>query len=124
MSSHKQEQNCRRSEPRNAIDCTALAFRSDGRRSVVTVSDLSLGGVRIEGASFDDEDEFRLVIPQRGDINARVHWASPGTAGAQFDEDLVLPGIVPARDNYTVRRLRSYNFSSGRVFGRRGLPVE
>jgi len=124
MSSHKQEPECRRSEPRSANDHTALAFRSDGRRSVVTVSDLSLGGVRIEGASFDDEDEFRLVIPRRGDINARVRWASPGTAGALFDENLVLPGVVPARDHYAVRRLRDYNFSSGRVFGRRGLPIE
>ena len=85
---------------------------------------MSLSGLRIEGASFADDDEFRLVIPQRGDMNARVRWASPSSAGARFDENLVLKNIVPARDNYAVRRLRAYNFSSGRSFGRRGLPDE
>jgi len=123
MRSDYEEQDCRRSEPRSAVECTALAFRSDGRRSVISVADLSLSGVQIAGGSFADGDEFRLVIPQRGDINARVEWASANMAGARFDENLVLDGVMPARDNYAVRRLRSYNFSSGRTFGRRGTPA-
>ena len=120
MRSHKQEQNNRRSEPRSASHCAALAFRSDGRRSEVTVRNMSLSGLQIEGDAFADNDEFRLVIPQRGDINARVLWASSGKAGARFDEDLVLNDVVHPRDSYTVRRLRAYTFTSGRVFGKRG----
>ena len=119
-----QELDCRRTEPRSALRHAALAFRSDGRRSVVTVSDMSLGGLQIEGASFANDDEFRLVIPRRGDMNARIRWTSASSAGAQFDEDLLLNDVVPARESYALRRLRSFNFSSGRVFGRRGLPAE
>lgn len=114
------EDYCRRSEPRSALHYAGLAFRADGRRSEVTVSDMSLGGLQIEGASFDHDDEFRLVIPNRGDIDARVRWASEGIAGARFDESLSLDGLVPASERYAMRRLRSYYFGSGRVFGRRG----
>ena len=114
-----QQQRCRRLEPRRALDYTALAFRAGGHRSVVTVSDISLGGVRIDGAAFDNDDEIRLVMPQRGDVNARVRWASASTAGAQLDDELVLDGMVPAREVSAIRRLRTFNFGSGRVFGRR-----
>ena len=122
MRPDKQE-HCRRSEPRSPLHYAGLAFRADGRRSAVTVSDMSLGGLQIEGASFEDDDEFRLVIPHRGDINARVRWASPGIAGARFDDSLALDGVVPASERYAIRRLRSYNFGSGRVFGRRGTAA-
>ena len=98
----------------------ALAFRSDGRRSQVTVRNMSLGGLQIDGAEFADDDEFRLVIPKRGDINARIRWASSDSAGARFDEALVLNDVVPPRDRYVVRRVRNYNFTSGRTFGKRG----
>ena len=101
----------------------ALAFRPDGRRSVVTVSDMSLGGLKITGASFVDDDEFKLVIPHSGDINARVRWASDSVAGARFDADVILGDVVPPRENYAIRRLRAFNFSSGRGFGRRGMSA-
>ncbi len=123
MRSYKQYPNCRRMDPRSAMHCVALAFRPDGRRSEVTISDMSLGGLQIEGASFADDEEFRLVIPQRGDINARVRWTAPTIAGAQFDEELVLNEVVPARDNYVIQRLRAFNFSSGRKFGRRRMAA-
>jgi hypothetical protein len=105
------------------MHCPALAFRPDGRRSVVTVSDMSLSGLQIEGASFADDDEFKLVIPHRGDMNARVRWTSPGRAGGQFDENLVLNDVVPGPESYAIKRLRAYNFGSGRVFGKRGLSA-
>jgi hypothetical protein len=101
--------------------CAALAFQNGGRRSVVTICDMSLAGIKIEGASFADGEEFRLVIPRRGDINARVRWAARGTAGARFDERLALDDLVPARERYALQKLRSYNFGSSRVFGRGGM---
>ena len=119
MRTDKHEQGCRRTDPRSAIHCSALAFRSGGRRSLVTVSDMSLNGIQIEGASFADDDEFRLVIPHRGGINARVRWTKSSTAGARIDEDLVLDDVVPAREVYAIQRLRAFNFGSGRVFGKR-----
>ena len=121
MRAHRNEQDCRRSEPRNAMNCMALAFSADGRRTVVTISDMSLSGVRIDGATLDDDDAFRLVIPHRGDIDAKVRWASSGGAGARFDQGLGLDGIVPAREEHALKRSRAFNFGSGRAFGSRGI---
>ena len=115
------QEGCRRTEPRSAMHCDALAFCPDGRRLEVTISDMSLSGVRMEGGAFEDRDEFRLVIPHRGDVDARVRWSSADTAGAHFDEDVALQDAVPPRDRYAIKRLRAYNFSSGRTFGRRGV---
>ena len=123
MRSFKRYEDCRRSEPRSAMHYAALAFRPDGRRSEVIVSDISLGGLQIEGASFADGEQFRLVIPRRGDVNARVRWAAPMMAGAQFDDELVLRDAIPARDSYVLQRLRAFNYSSGRSFGRRGMTA-
>jgi hypothetical protein len=123
MRSNNQEEGCRRNDPRSAMQCVALAFRRDGRRSVVTISDMSFSGVQMEGSSFSDDEEFRLVIPHRGDVNARVRWSSPTAAGAQFDGNLHLDAIVPAHESYAFRRLRAFNFASGRQFGRRTTPL-
>lgn len=123
MRFQKRYEGCRRIDPRNAMHSVALAFRKDGVRSEVSVSDMSIGGLQIEGASFAENEKFRLVIPQRGEINARVRWAAPGIAGAQFDEDLVLDGIMPARDRYVIQRMRTFNFGSGRKFGNRGFTA-
>ena len=123
MRSEKQKQGCRRAEPRSAKNLVAVAFRPGGRRSVVTVSDMSFSGLMVEGASFARDDEFKLVIPHSGDINARVQWASDSVAGARFDADVILDDVVPARENYAIRRLRAFNFSSGRCFGRRGTSA-
>ena len=123
MRFNKQQQGCRRTDPRSAMNCEALAFRRDGRRSVVSVSDISFSGLQIEGGAFAYDEEIRLVIPYRGEIDARVRWASLSTAGAWFDED-VLPGdVLPARERYALRLLGAFNFGSGRVFGRRSIPA-
>jgi hypothetical protein len=123
MRSPKRYEACRRSDPRSEIRWAAFAFRPDGSRSEVIVSNMSLGGLQIEGASFADDDQFRLVIPSRGDVNARVRWAAPTSAGAQIDDELVLHDAIPARDSYVIQRLRSFNYSSGRTFGRRGMTA-
>ena len=117
------QHGCRRTEPRSAMHCEALAFRPDGRRLEVTIADMSLSGVRMEGVPFEDHDEFRLVIPHRGDVDARVRWSSAGTAGARFDEDVALQNAVPPREQYAIKRLRAFNFGSGRTFGKRSVSA-
>ena len=124
MRSDKQMEGCRRTEPRSAMRREALAFRPDGSRSFVSVSDMSLSGLQIEGGAFAEGEEFRLVIPRRGEVDARVRWASSSTAGAHFDEDLLLDDVIPKRDSLAIRRARSFNFGSGRVFGRRGVAAQ
>jgi hypothetical protein len=101
----------------------ALAYRCDGSRSVVTVSDMSFSGVQIEGASFANDEELTLVIPERGDIGARIRWSGPNAAGARFDDKAVMTSVLPARDHQAFRRVRSFNFGSGRVFGRRSVSA-
>ena len=123
MRTETQETSCRRAEPRSALHCMALAFRRDGTRSVVQIADMSLSGLRISGASFAADDEFRLVIPHRGDVDARVRWASDDTAGGRFDEDVVLNDVVPASEAYAIGRVRAFNFGSGRVFGTRRVSA-
>ena len=120
MRSDKQMEGCRRTEPRSAMRREALAFRPDGSRSFVSVSDMSLSGLQIEGGAFAEGEEFKLVIPDRGEVDARIRWTSSGTAGARFDEDVLLGDVVPARERYAMQRLRAFNFGSGRVFGRGG----
>jgi hypothetical protein len=90
---------------------------------VVTVSDMSFSGVQIEGASFADDEEVMLVIPERGDIGAKVRWSASNAAGARFDDKAVMTSVVPARDQYAFQRLRAFNFASGRVFGRRSVSA-
>jgi hypothetical protein len=84
---------------------------------------MSFSGVQMEGAPFADDEAFRLVIPHRGDINARVRWSSESAAGAQFDGNLQLNDVMPARESYAYRRLRAFNFGTGREFGRRRTPA-
>ncbi len=80
---------------------------------------MSLGGLQIEGASFADDEAFCLVIPELGEMNARARWSGGLFAGAEFDEQLILDGVIPPRDAYVMRRLHSFNFGSGRSFGKR-----
>jgi hypothetical protein len=96
-----------------------MAFRRDGRRSIVTVFDMSMGGVQLQGAPFEKDDEFRLVIPNRGEINARVRWSSAGSAGAEFDSELLLEDVVSEHDRAVVRRYGAFSYASNRTFGKR-----
>ena len=120
MRRDKRLRDCRRRGARSAFGCKALAFGADGRRVELTVSDISLEGFGFEGSAFAADEEFRLVIPQRGEVDARVRWASEGAAGARFGDDGVLGSWVPARERLQLRRANAFNFGSGRTFGRRG----
>ena len=115
----------RRREARQKVDVPAVAFRRDGSRSVVAVSDLSYEGCQFSGGPvLSAEERIRLLVPYRGDINARVRWASQESAGASFEPDLSPAEAVPLPDSGAMRFACPFNYGSGRVFGRRGLPSE
>ena len=117
----KEAQSCRRRERRRSVDLVGLAFRPDGSRSVVEVSNISFDGCQFAGDQFDPSEALRLVIPDRGEMDAKVRWAANGKTGACFDSNAALEGVVSTRERKALRQLRSLNYGSGRVFGRRGL---
>jgi hypothetical protein len=117
----REEQACRRREDRRSVDLVGLAFRGDGSRSVVSISDISFEGCQFSGAQFDLKEGIRLVIPDRGEMGARIRWNANGTAGARFDYDAALAEAVPVHERKALRQMRSLNFGTGRVFGRKGL---
>jgi hypothetical protein len=87
MQSRHVEENCRRRDPRRPVNRVAVAFRRDGRRSLVAVTEISLGGLQINDASFDVNEEFWLVMPNRGVAPAKVCWSSSSQTGVMFDEE-------------------------------------
>jgi hypothetical protein len=116
---------CRRREKRQKLDAPAVAFRRDGSRSVVLVSDLSYEGCQFSGGPvLNPEERIRLVVPYRGDIPARVRWASSDRAGARFEPDASDAEAVPLPARAAIRFACPANFGTGRVFGRRGLETE
>jgi hypothetical protein len=119
----KGEQECRRREHRRSIDLVGLAFRGDGSRSVVSISDISFEGCQLSGGEFELKEGIRLVIPDRGEMGARVRWASKGKSGALFTNDEKLAASVPAHDRNAITRMASLNYGTGRVFGRKGLKA-
>jgi PilZ domain len=122
MSGKAEVQFCRRREQREAVDVPAIAFRRDGSRSVVSLSDLSYDGCQLSGGPvLSAEERIRLIVPYRGNIGARIRWASPDRAGASFNGDVTEPETVPLPKSSALRFVCPYNFGSGRVFGRRGL---
>lgn len=122
MGTGNRRQDCRRRDPRKPVECKAQAFGPDGRRVDVTVSNISLGGIGFAGGTFAADERFRLVLPNRGETDARVSWTSAGGVGAQFSEAGLLGDWVPQRERNVLRRSRGFSFASGRTFGRRGLP--
>jgi hypothetical protein len=119
----KEEQDCRRRERRRSVDLVGLAFRGDGSRSVVSISDISFEGCRLSGGEFEMKEGIRLVIPERGEMGARVRWASKGKSGALFTNDEKLAASVPTHERNAIRRMGSLNYGSGRVFGRKEVAA-
>ena len=119
MSADEEISLCRRREPRQSIQMGAVAFRRDGSRWVVALSDISYEGCQFRGSAGLSADEaISLLVPDRGGVGARVRWVANDRAGANFDAS-VEPLVVP--DLTAMRFGRSYNYGSGRVFGRKGV---
>jgi hypothetical protein len=114
---------CRRQARRQDVDVAAVAFRRDGSRSVVSLSDMSYDGCQFTGGPvLGPEERIRLVVPYRGDIGARVRWTSSDRIGASFDAEAA--NAVPLPDRSALRFACPFNYGSGRVFGKRGLQTE
>jgi hypothetical protein len=114
---------CRRQARRQDVDVAAVAFRRDGSRSVVSLSDMSYDGCQFSGGPvLGSEERIRLVVPYRGDIGAQVRWASSDRVGARFDADGADAVALP--DRSAIRFSCPLNYGSGRTFGKRGLQTE
>lgn len=81
---------------RRPVDLTTVAFREDGRRTTVRLSDVSHDGCQIIA-----DDPFRigetivLDLPRTGEVRAQVRWTSlDGRSGARFLIDTAGRAIV------------------------------
>ncbi|MCA1653614.1 MAG: PilZ domain-containing protein [Sphingomicrobium sp.] len=92
---HRQFIEWTRAEERRHLDVPAIAYREDGSRIGVLMSDLSYEGCRLAtDKGFASGERITLVVMELGtEILAEVRWASPGKLGARF-----LDGALMAED--------------------------
>jgi hypothetical protein len=70
---------------RHDVEVDAVAYRTDGTKASVKLSNLSHSGCRIDSASdFHVGERLQIAMPRMGFVRAQVRWASPGSAGAKF----------------------------------------
>lgn len=91
-----------RSEQRRGVEIPAIAYRQDGTRMGVLVSDLSYEGCRLAvNREVWTDKQITLVVFELGaEIDATVCWAAEGKVGLRFGEVRRSTGsigeIVPA----------------------------
>ena len=75
-----------RAEKRRGMNVPGVAYRADGNRSTVVVSELSYDGCRLLASdSFTVGECVTLVVMSLGaEINATVRWARQGKVGLRF----------------------------------------
>jgi hypothetical protein len=74
--------------PRFGVDCP-IELRSDGRRYVGRLINLSQGGARVEAGCETEPDQlFTLAIPGLSERHGAVRWLLDGTLGFAFLEPL------------------------------------
>lgn len=70
---------------RHPVSIDATVHRSDGSKAVVTLTNFSDEGCRIEAAeAFRIGEKLQIAIPRMGHVKAQVRWSHPGSAGAKF----------------------------------------
>ena len=73
---------------RETVEIDAVVLRNDGSEAPVRLSNVSTEGCRIEAdRDFLIGEHLQIAIPRMGSIQARVRWALPGSAGAQFVDE-------------------------------------
>jgi hypothetical protein len=70
---------------RHPVEIDAVVHRTDGTKAPVKLSNFSDEGCRIEAErDFWIGEQLQIAIPRMGQVHAKVRWALPGSAGAQF----------------------------------------
>lgn len=79
------EQGLLRRKNRNLAEVDAVAYRADGTKASVKLSNLSDGGCRIDGpGEYRIGERLQIAMPRMGFVRVQVRWAQPGSAGAKF----------------------------------------
>lgn len=104
---------CNRRERRYDVAIGAVAYRPDGSRTVVELTNRSYQGCQLAAnADLREAEKLRLVFPAMGAATAEIRWTSDQRAGACFDDvDRKGPESDP-----TLPRARFF-YGSGRSFG-------
>jgi hypothetical protein len=70
---------------RHVVDVDAVAYRSDGTKASVKLSNLSDGGCRIDSAvEYRVGERLQIAMPRMGYVRVQVRWCAAGSAGAKF----------------------------------------
>jgi hypothetical protein len=70
---------------RHPVEIDAVAYRIDGTKISVRLTNFSEQGCRIDASDdFKIGERLSIAVPRMGQLKARVRWALPGSAGAQF----------------------------------------
>lgn len=85
----------RRRMPRVELRCAALVESAQGS-DIVTVRDVSQGGVKIEcDREFAPEESVTVTLDGFRPLDGRVRWRGQGLAGIAFDEELGWQELMP-----------------------------
>lgn len=70
---------------RHLVEIDAVAYRVDGTKISVRLTNLSEQGCRLDANDdFKIGERLSIAVPRMGQLKARVRWALAGSAGAQF----------------------------------------
>ena len=72
-------------QERHCVEIEAVAYRADGTKIPVRLTNFSERGCRINAV--DDlkiGERLSIAVPRMGQLKAKVRWALAGSAGAQF----------------------------------------
>jgi hypothetical protein len=70
---------------RHPVEIEAVAYRVDGTKIPVTLTNFSEHGCRIDGGeAFQIGERLSIAVPRMGQLKAQVRWALPDGAGVRF----------------------------------------
>jgi hypothetical protein len=70
---------------RHVVDVDAVAYRGDGTKASVKLTNLSDGGCRIDSAvEYLVGERLQIAMPRMGYVRVQVRWSAAGSAGAKF----------------------------------------
>ena len=67
------------------VEIDAIAYRNDGSKMSIRVSNFSDQGCRIESdREFHIGERLQIAVPRMGNVKAQVRWSLPGAVGTRF----------------------------------------